>query len=1000
MKTFQELIATLQNFWAAQGCVVHQGHDVETGAGTFNPATFFRCLGPEPYRAAYVELSRRPKDGRYAQNPNRMQLFHQYQVVIKPSPPDIQQQYIRSLEAIGFQLEKHDIRFVHDDWEQPTLGASGLGWEVWRDGMEVTQFTYFQNVAGQELSPITVELTYGLERLAMVVQGVDSVWDLQWNDALTYRDVYEQNEVEWCTYNFEEADTEMWLRHFRGYEAEALRLVEKGLPYPSYDFVMKASHAFNLLDSRGIISVTERTGYIQRIREMSRRAAECYLEQRERHGFPLMERFPETRIELEQPLPPMPAADPSRSDDFLLEIGSEELPATFVPIGMRNLYTGLLRLLEELGLPHGGIDIYGTPRRLAARIKGLPFATAPQTIEKRGPALEAAYDAAGNPTPAARGFFSSLGLEPPKRDEATVREQKGRSYLFATAEVPAKSTAELLAQALPSLILGIDFPKKMRWGSGEIRYARPLRWLLALHGDAVIPFTLDGLTSDRTSSGHAQRDPVTFELNHADDYLRLCREHKVLADVDERKEAILLQLAEIEAAGNTQVLELEAVLAEVLHLTEWPELATIDFDHDFLQIPAEVLASEMVQHQRYFPLVDAEGRMVNQCVITADNTPSDEIRHGNGKVLSARLADGKFLYAQDLQTPLINFEEKLAHITFREGLGTLRDKCKRLSQMAVILHGHLQLGAIESATRAALLCKADLATELVGEFPDLQGTIGKHYALAHGENLAVAQAIDEHYMPRGDQAHLPSSPAGILLSIADRIDNILSCFALGLIPSSSSDPYGLRRQALGIIRILIHHKLHLPLVETLRQCFATFGRPDDVVDQVADFFSNRIKTVFQDYGLTKDETEAALTHPFSDIYDTYLRAQALQTFRQENAAYPHLAEVFKRAKGQLQTAGLSDLSFDPALLAEPAEQKLHAALEKIEAPMATALESRDYAGAYALLSELQMPLGELFDNVRILVEETKLQRNRLALLEKVLSLFSKLLDFSKLKLKG
>ncbi len=270
MLTFQDLIAKLNTYWGEQGCVIHQGHDVETGAGTFNPATFFRCLGPEPYRAAYVEVSRRPSDGRYGTNPNRMQQFHQYQVVMKPSPYDIQERYLASLEAIGFDLSRHDIRFVHDDWEQPTLGASGLGWEVWRDGMEVTQFTYFQNVAGFELRPVTSELTYGLERLAMTLQGVDSVWDLKWNDTLTYADIFHASEVEWSRYNFDAADSKMWLRHFDDFEREAKRLIKDDLAIPAYDFVMKASHAFNLLDARGVISVTERAGYIIRLRDLAR----------------------------------------------------------------------------------------------------------------------------------------------------------------------------------------------------------------------------------------------------------------------------------------------------------------------------------------------------------------------------------------------------------------------------------------------------------------------------------------------------------------------------------------------------------------------------------------------------------------------------------------------------------------------------------------------------------------------------------------------------------
>jgi len=254
MVTFQEILRKLNLFWENQGCVIHQGYDLEVGAGTFNPATFLRCLGPEPYKAGYIEPSRRPTDGRYGENPVRLQHYFQYQVILKPSPANIQDLYLQSLEAIGFDLSQHDMRFVHDDWEAPTLGAWGLGWEVWMDGMEVTQFTYFQCVGGIDLKPISGEITYGIERLSTYLMGIDSTFNLPWTDDFTYGDIYHRSEVEWSQYNFEEADTAMWFKHFDDFEKEAKRLMERNLPLPAYDFVMKASHAFNMLDARGAIS--------------------------------------------------------------------------------------------------------------------------------------------------------------------------------------------------------------------------------------------------------------------------------------------------------------------------------------------------------------------------------------------------------------------------------------------------------------------------------------------------------------------------------------------------------------------------------------------------------------------------------------------------------------------------------------------------------------------------------------------------------------------------
>ena len=287
---FQDVILKLDQFWAKKGCIITQPYDLEVGAGTFHHNTTLKALGPEPWNVAYVQPSRRPTDGRYGENPNRLQHYYQYQVILKPSPYDVQKQYLQSMKVLGIDPRDHDIRFVEDDWESPTLGASGLGWEVWLDGMEITQFTYFQQAGSVELSPIPVELTYGLERIAMYLQGVDNVYDLKWNDTITYGDVHHQQEVEQSTYNFEKADVGMLFDLFNMYENEAKRMVAEGLVLPLYEFCLKCSHTFNLLDARGAISVTERTGYIGRIRNLARSAAEGYLKQREAMGYPLLKK--------------------------------------------------------------------------------------------------------------------------------------------------------------------------------------------------------------------------------------------------------------------------------------------------------------------------------------------------------------------------------------------------------------------------------------------------------------------------------------------------------------------------------------------------------------------------------------------------------------------------------------------------------------------------------------------------------------------------------------
>lgn len=1021
MITFQELIKRLTYFWEEQGCIIHQGYDLEVGAGTFNPVTFLRCLGPEPYHAAYIEPSRRPGDGRYGENPNRLQHYFQYQVVLKPSPPNMQQLYMNSLKAIGLNLQNHDIRFVHDDWESPTLGAWGLGWEVWLDGMEVTQFTYFQSVGGVPLSPITGELTYGIERLAMYLQKVDSIYDLQWNEEMTYGDIYHRNEVEWSHYNFEKANVDMWWRHFDDYEAEAKKLMEQNLPLPAYDFVMKASHAFNLLDARGAISVTERTGYIARIRNLSCSIAESYIKSRESIGFPLLEKLKKRPTVKAPSLSKEDCSfETTKKDSFVLEIGSEELPATFVPTGCQSLEQAIRKLLDSAKIPYGDLFVYGTPRRLTVLIENLSEGAAAQQNERKGPPLNTAIDTNNNPSRAGLGFFRSLGIEAPSIEEIRsgqipqvfIRNLKGVDYLFAHVTSPGISTAKLLCENLPNLILSLTFPKTMSWGDLNINYARPLRWILALFGNKLLPFSVGDVISGQHSFGHAQLMPGSFIIEHADTYLETLRAHKVLASIEERKQSIVEQIQEIEKTHSCRVVEKEKVLAQVLHLVEWPQLTVSSFDKNFLRAPKEVLISEMVEHQKYFPLIGSNDQLLNQFVITADNTPSEQIRQGNTKVISARLADGVFLYEQDLSLPLESLNEKLKAMTFQKQLGSVYDKVQRLVANTQILCKHLPISDQVASLRAALLCKADLSSELVGEFPDLQGIVGRLYAQAHGEDPRVCQAIDEHWMPRGENAPLPQSPEGMIISLSEKIDNLISCFSLGLKPTSSSDPYALRRQALGFIKILIQERQNLSLGQVFDQCFEHFcqaipeeaaqalPRKENLLLEIKNFFSNRIKTVFQDYGLKKDEVEASLASGFDDIFDSFCRAQALHDFRKSNENFPLLFEVYKRAKGQL--AKQKTLPFAESLLKEEAELALHHKLSSIEKQMKESLVQSHYDEAYLLLAQLQAPLATFFDQVRVLADDESLRFNRLSLLQRVFNLFEQLLDFGKLqeKLRG
>jgi glycyl-tRNA synthetase len=1005
MITIQQLILRLNQFWEKRGCIIHQGHDLEVGAGTFNPATFLRCLGPEPYHTAYVEPSRRPSDARYGENPNRVQLFHQYQVILKPSPADIQEVYLKSLEAIGLKLHEHDIRFVHDDWESPTLGAWGLGWEVWVDGMEASQFTYFQAIASIPLKPISGEITYGLERLAMFIQGVDNIFDLHWNETLTLRDISHRNEVEWSTYNFELSSAEMWKRHFDDFEREAKLLAARNLPIPAYDFVIKASHAFNMLDARGVISVTERTGYIARVRDLARLVAVEYLASREKQGYPLLKGAAEAPTASPKLVKIPKSFSASSTHDFLLEIGSEQLPATFVPIGCRNLEKGIRTLLETHELKFESLKVFGTPRRLSVLVSGLQEGSATKKIEKKGPPISASFRSDGAPTPQGEGFLKSVGLGPISLDairagKAThleIRTIKDNDYLFAQVEQKGQSTFALLAELLSGLILNLEFPKKMRWGSGEITYARPLHWIVALFGEKIIPIQVGEIASARHTYGHAQMSPKKFAIKSPSHYVEALRDHFVLVDSEERKQVILKQLDQFEGI----VLEKERVLPQVLNLTEWPQLAEGSFKTDFLKIPQEVLISEMVEHQKYFPIAHHNGKLSNRFIITADNKPTPLIIKGNQKVLSARLTDGVFLYDQDLKQPLETFNEKLRVMTFQKELGSMLDKVERIIAETRVINTHLEIADSTKATRTALLCKADLASALVGEFPELQGTIGKYYALVQKESPEVAEAIEEHWLPKAEGGRLPATPSGTIVSLADKIDNLLGYYSVGLKPSSSSDPYALRRQTIGLIRILVDGKHSVNLSTLLQECSAFFPKltqPGEIIEQILAFITSRALTVFEDYGFRKDEIDASLQGNCSNPYDQYCKVKALHEFRKSGKEFHQLFEVYKRAKGQLATH--TSTPFNPALAQEPAEKALLQALHALEKELPQALSDRNYVRAFKALATLQQPLAHLFDSVKILADDPQIRDNRIALLQKVFSHFALLVDFSRIQETG
>lgn len=999
MQYFQDLIQKLTDYWQKQGCAAQFGYDLEVGAGTFNPATFFRSVGPEPYNTAYVEPSRRPSDGRYGVNPNRMQHFFQFQVILKPSPLDIQKLYLNSLKEIGLDIQKHDIRFVHDDWKSPSLGAWGLGWEVWVDGMEVSQFTYFQQVGGIDLEVIPGEITYGLERIATYLQGVDNVYDLKWNSHLTYGDIYRQNEIEWSTYNFEESDSNLWKEIFETSEKEALALIDKKLPIPAYDFVLKTSHAFNMLDARGVISVAQRTQYINRVRQLACLVAKQYLDKRKSLNFPLLKKVDSKTISTPYK---STSFDPDKKDDFLLEIGIEELPQSFVPIGIKNLKQDLEKLLLKEEIAFDELSTYGSPRRLVAYIKGLSHGKKSSTLEKKGPAIEKIFDASGNLNAIGRGFldahqkphYTLKELHQEKDPSLQIKNIGNASYLYVLIERPKASTHEIFSRELAPLILNLDFPQKMIWSDLKIAFPRPLRSLIALHGKKKIVFSIAHVISSNFTYGHPALAPEKIVIQDPKDYFKELKTAFVIVDQNKREKWILDQIQAIEKKYQVKACHVAKVMKEVLYLSEYPHLMVASFDEKYLEVPKELLELVIITHQKHFPLQKSNKQSSPQYIVCLDTKASPLIKKGHQKAVNPRLSDGLFLFHQDQKIGLDAFAKKLSEITFQEELGSVEKKSKRLFAHAKTLNGMLHLTPNEKAIEsAAHLLKADLASHAVFEFPELQGTMGAVYAEYEKRPKEIVHAICEHWLPRFEEDILPKSPFGILFSLADKMDNLLSCFLTSKIPSSSSDPFALRRQMLGIIRILIEHKIHLPLRVAFESCLKHFDYKGNLktIEMLLPFLDSRLKTVLTQYQLKSDEVTAVIIDNHYDVYDIYLKALALNQFKKRPLFKP-LFEVFKRAKGQLHTQILKEVQ--PKLFETPEEKKLYSHLLQVRSDLERYKEAKEYLKAFELLATFQPLLSQLFEKVKILTDDEDLRINRLALLSQIQNLFNSLLDFS------
>ncbi len=990
---FQSVIMTLQKFWADQGCLIWQPYYTQIGAGTMNPATFLRVLGPEPWNVAYVEPSIRPDDGRYGENPNRFQQHYQFQVILKPDPGNPQQLYLKSLEALGIDPREHDIRFVEDNWQQPALGAWGLGWEVWLDGQEITQFTYFQQAGGLVLDPVSVEITYGLERITMPLQREHHFRTMHWNENHTYGDINFQGEVEHSKYYFEVANVERMRQLYKLFEQEAESAIENNLVLPAHDYLLKCSHTFNILDTRGAVGVTERQALFGKMRELAHRISEAYVEQRQNLEYPWLAESGKV------PAAARPAAEKPNltagPSDFLLEIGTEELPAADLQSALDQLTARVPEMLDELRLPHGNISVVGTPRRLVVMVEKLAERQTEKESVVKGPPASRGYDAAGLPTKAAEGFAQSKGVGV---GDLETREIDGGNYLVAIVKEESRLAYDVLKDALPGLASGIKFDKTMRWNATNVPFSRPVRWLLALLGSTPVPFEFAGLTAGNVTHGLRFFDPDTQAVASLKEYSAYLESQGIILDPVRRKAGIAKQVTDLsKGVGSSDGID-EDLLDEVNQLVEAPTSLLGKFDPVHLSLPPEVLISVMKKHQRYFPVLSAEGKLLPYfiAVRNGDHHSLDVVTDGNEQVIKARFADANFFIEEDLKHKLEDLLERLGTLTFQHKLGSMLDKSKRVKAVVAPLADELNLSAAEKedALRAAQLCKADLVSHMVVEMTSLQGVMGRYYAVHFGEKPAVAKAIYEHYLPRYTGDAVPSEKPGLAVGIADRIDSLVGLFAAGLAPTGTKDPYAQRRTALGLVQLLAAFNIDFDLRQWMSAAEKQLpiAMSDENRKACFDFIVGRLKNNLTDQGYRYDVVDAVLAEQQNNPAGVLRSVKELSAWVARpdwNTILPAYARCVRITRDQKKIHPV-----DESLFADPSEQELFTALNKVEGASLA-------PGSVDQLLTAFLPMipavNQFFDSVLVMAEDVQVRSNRLGLLQRISALTRGAADLSRLE---
>lgn len=681
--------------------------------------------------------------------------------------------------------------------------------------------------------------------------------------------------------------------------------------------------------------------------------------------------------------------------DFLLEIGTEEIPAGYIVPAVESLSELFTKALATARISHGTIKAFATPRRLILGVADVAGVQESVEIEKTGPPVSSAFDELGNPTKAALGFAKSQGVD--IADLVVIKTSRGEQVAVRRKE-EGRSTVEVLGELIPGLFEKITFPKTMRWMDLDARFVRPVHWIVALYNGQVVPFEFGNIFSGDTSRGHRFTHPDGFQVTSLSDLQSSLDAHGVIIDAESRKNAIESKTKALAAAEGLTVFDDAELLHEITYLVESPFPVMGEFDSEFLELPASILITCMKKHQRYFSVQDAKGRITNR-FIAVNNTPVKDTVvsvKGHQRVLKARLEDARFYFLEDRKVPLIERLEALKGVVFHSKLGTAYEKVERFKRLAGKLAEKLAPDKLVEVERAALLCKCDLETGIVYEFPELQGIIGSYYAKMDREPDEVATAIREHYLPAHAGDRLPQGIVGPLVSIGDRLDTIAGCFSVGLIPTGAADPYALRRHALGVIQILINLGHPIDLIWLVREAVAQLAdkrtRPENEVEaDVLEFIRTRFVNFHTLRDFPLDVVEAAVRARFDDAVDARRRVEALDRWKQRDD-FDAIMIGFKRVVNILKDAQPCVMSSD--LLTENEEKDLYSEFQKVIGRSEPLIAQGNYAEALEIIAELKAPIDAFFDHVMVMVEDDALRNNRLGLLQEIAGLFARIADFS------